>query len=57
MTKTRKSSVVAILAMAIALVLVGPSAALAATSPTLGMANSFVILSNVYTNTVGGDYS
>lgn len=54
MKRSSKVSLLAILAVAITFGLVVSTPALAATTPPMGMANTFVILSSTYTNTAAG---
>ena len=54
MKKIKKSSVVGVLALLFALVVINPSATLAASTPSLGMVSTYAVLASTYTNTSAG---
>ncbi|MHB8870968.1 MAG: ice-binding family protein [Candidatus Doudnabacteria bacterium] len=54
MKKLNKNLIYSILIISLALGFVGPIAALAATTPSLGAASTYGVLANTYTNTVAG---
>lgn len=54
MKKLNKNLIFPVLIFALVLGFVGPTAALAATTPSLGAAATYGVLSNTYTNTVAG---
>lgn len=54
MRKFEKNSIVTILVVSFVLGFIGPISALAATTPSLGAASTYAILSSTYTNTASG---